>query len=69
MSILEIHRCMEDLVNRSRANQITVDDVSQGTFTISNLGMLGVDIFTPIINPPEVAILGVGHIGRKITDY
>ena len=65
MSILEIHRCMEDLVNRSRANQITVDDVSQGTFTISNLGMFGVDIFTPIINPPEVAILGVGQIRKK----
>jgi len=38
------------------------DDLSGGTFTITNLGMYGVDEFTPIINLPEVAILGVGRI-------
>jgi len=36
-----------------------------GTFTITNLGMYGVDVFTPIINPPETAILGVGRVAEK----
>jgi pyruvate dehydrogenase E2 component (dihydrolipoamide acetyltransferase) len=38
------------------------------SFTISNLGAYGVDIFTPIINPPQVAILGLGRIGDKAVD-
>ena len=41
------------------------DDVSGGTFTITNLGAYGVEAFTPIINPPEAAILGVGAIARR----
>jgi pyruvate/2-oxoglutarate dehydrogenase complex dihydrolipoamide acyltransferase (E2) component len=40
-------------------------DVSDGTFTISNLGAFGVDFFTPIINPPQVAILGIGRAGPQ----
>jgi len=38
-----------------------------GTFTITNLGMYGVDVFTPIINPPETAILGVGRVAERPT--
>ncbi len=41
---------------------VTPDDLSQGTFTLTNLGILGIDFFTPIINPPQVAILGIGRI-------
>jgi pyruvate dehydrogenase E2 component (dihydrolipoamide acetyltransferase) len=41
------------------------EEMSGGTFTITNLGMFGVDAFTPIINPPEAAILGVGRIVEK----
>ena len=41
------------------------DDVTGGTFTISNMGMLGVESFTPIINWPECAILGVGRIAER----
>jgi pyruvate dehydrogenase E2 component (dihydrolipoamide acetyltransferase) len=47
-------------VDRARSGSLTVDDASGGTFTISNLGMFGVESFTPIINAPQIAILGVG---------
>ena len=49
-----------DVSKRARGNKLRPDDVSDGTFTISNLGMFGVDRFTAIINPPNVAILAVG---------
>lgn len=55
-----IARERADLVARTRGGGLSPDDMTGGTFTISNLGMMGVDAFTPIINPPEVAILGVG---------
>ena len=41
------------------------DDTMGGTFTLSNLGMVGIDSFTPIVNPPEAAILGVGSTRDK----
>jgi pyruvate dehydrogenase E2 component (dihydrolipoamide acetyltransferase) len=50
------------LVERAREGKSLPDDLSGGTFTITNLGMYGVDAFTPIINLPEAAILGVGRI-------
>ncbi len=50
------------LVERARAGKSLPDDFAGGTFTITNLGMYGVDAFTPIINLPEAAILGVGRI-------
>lgn len=49
----------------AREGKLTPDDMSGGTFTISNLGMYAIDAFTPIINPPESAILGVGRIQEK----
>lgn len=55
-----IARERADLVAKTRGNGLSPDQMAGGTFTISNLGMMGVDAFTPIINPPEVAILGVG---------
>ena len=51
-----------DLMNRAREGQSLPDDLSGGTFTITNLGMFDIDAFTPIINLPETAILGVGRI-------
>jgi pyruvate dehydrogenase E2 component (dihydrolipoamide acetyltransferase) len=51
-----------DLVRRAHVGAYTLDDISGSTFTISSLGSLGIDAFTPILNPPEVAILGVGRI-------
>lgn len=53
------------LVERARTGKSSRDDLSGGTFTISNLGMYRVDAFTPVINLPEVAILGVGRIAPK----
>jgi len=54
-----------ELVERARAGRSLPDDLSGGTFTITNLGMYDVDGFTPIINLPECAILGVGRIVEK----
>lgn len=51
-----------DLVERARAKRLTPAEMSGGTFTISNLGMFGIESFTAIINPPESAILAVGKI-------
>ncbi len=56
---------LRELVERARAGKSLPDDLTGGTFTITNLGMHEVDAFTPIINPPEAAILGVGRIQPK----
>ena len=53
---------LRELVGRARESKSLPDDLAGGTFTITNLGMYGVDAFTPIINYPETAILGVGRI-------
>jgi pyruvate dehydrogenase E2 component (dihydrolipoamide acetyltransferase) len=54
-----------ELVERARKGRSLPDDISGGTFTITNLGMYEVDAFTPVINMPEAAILGVGRIAPK----
>jgi pyruvate dehydrogenase E2 component (dihydrolipoamide acetyltransferase) len=61
-SIHEIAQASKALVEKARKGELTLDDISGGTFTITNLGMFRVDAFTPIINPPQAAILGVGRI-------
>lgn len=61
----EIAETRVDLVERARCGALTPDDTMGGTFTLSNLGMSGIDNFTPIINPPEAAILGVGSTRKK----
>jgi len=53
------------LARRLRSGQATPDELRGGTFTLTNLGMFGIDAFTPIINLPETAILGVGRIKQK----
>jgi pyruvate dehydrogenase E2 component (dihydrolipoamide acetyltransferase) len=54
------------LVDRARAGRSLPDDLSGGTFTITNLGMYDIEAFTPVINMPEIAILGVGRISPKV---
>jgi len=54
------------LVDSARIGRSMPDDLSGGTFTITNLGMYDVDAFTPVINLPEAAILGVGRIAPKV---
>jgi pyruvate dehydrogenase E2 component (dihydrolipoamide acetyltransferase) len=57
------------MVDRARIGRSIPDDLSGGTFTITNLGMYDVDAFTPVINLPEAAILGVGRITPKVVPY
>lgn len=54
-----------DLAERTRAGRPRPEEISGGTFTITNLGANEIDAFTPIINPPQVAILGVGRVAEK----
>jgi len=54
-----------ELVDLARSGKLTSRDMQGGCFTITNLGAFGIDAFTPIINPPECAILGVGRIERR----
>jgi pyruvate dehydrogenase E2 component (dihydrolipoamide acetyltransferase) len=65
LGISEIASRVRDLAERARTNSLAPADVTGGTFTITNLGMLGVDHFTAIINPPESAILAVGRILKR----
>ncbi len=62
--LLEISRELGDLAQRARSNKLQPDNLSGGTFTISNLGMFGIDRFTAIINPPQSAILAVGKMNK-----
>jgi pyruvate dehydrogenase E2 component (dihydrolipoamide acetyltransferase) len=64
-SLQEIAQETRRLARGAREGTLTVDEVTGSTFTITNLGAYGVDGFTPIINPPEVAILGVGRIVER----
>ena len=61
-TLAEIARARKEVLGRIQASRQTVDDLSNGTFTISNLGMFGIRHFTAIINPPQGAILAVGEI-------
>ncbi len=64
--LLQIAQEMDDLTRRARENRLRPEDVMDGTFSISNLGMFGVERFTAIINPPQVAILAVGSVRREV---
>jgi pyruvate dehydrogenase E2 component (dihydrolipoamide acetyltransferase) len=60
LSVAEIARARADVVQRARDNKLRQDDLDGGTFTISNLGMFGIEQFVAVLNPPQVAILAVG---------
>ncbi|KRT34425.1 dihydrolipoamide acetyltransferase family protein [Acetomicrobium hydrogeniformans] len=61
-NLYEIASDGDALIEKARKGELAIDDVTGGTFTITNLGMFGVRDFTPIINPPQCAILGVGEM-------
>ena len=61
----EIAGRSRDLIARARERKLLPGEMQGGTFTITNLGAFGIEAFTPIINPPECAILGVGRIARQ----
>jgi pyruvate dehydrogenase E2 component (dihydrolipoamide acetyltransferase) len=68
-TVQQIAAASRALVEKARAGTLGVDEVSGGLFTITNLGMYGIDAFTPIINLPQIAILGVGRIIEKPAVY
>jgi pyruvate dehydrogenase E2 component (dihydrolipoamide acetyltransferase) len=66
LGVSEITRHRTDLVGRARAGKARPEDLRGGTFTISNLGMYGVDAFTAILNAPQAATLAVGRIAERV---
>lgn len=65
MSLVELHNAMSDVALRARDQKLKGGEQGGGTFTISNVGMFPIDWSTPIINPPQVAILGFGRAVKK----
>jgi len=60
LSLAEVAVARGDIVGRARDNKLTAQDLEDGTFTISNLGMFGIEQFVAVLNPPQAAILAVG---------
>jgi pyruvate dehydrogenase E2 component (dihydrolipoamide acetyltransferase) len=65
LSISEIAAARADVVSRTRGGQLRAEDLDGGTFTISNLGMYGVERFSAVLNPPQAGILAVGAIEER----
>ncbi len=63
--LLAIQKEIDELANKAKSKRLVLDDLRGGTFTLTNLGFLDVEAFTPILNPPETGILGVGKIVEK----
>ncbi len=65
LEILDIAKKRVELVEKAREGKLRLEEISNGTFTVTNLGMYGIRSFSPIINPPQAAILAVGEIYVK----
>jgi pyruvate dehydrogenase E2 component (dihydrolipoamide acetyltransferase) len=68
-SLAQVAAEVRELARRAREGNARPEEVAGGTFTITNLGAYDIDAFTPIINPPQVAILGVGRVVEKPVVY
>ncbi len=66
LDLVELGSKSRELAERVRIGKLRPEDLDQGSFTVSNLGMYGVDRFQPIINPPHVAIMGVGRMASHV---
>jgi pyruvate dehydrogenase E2 component (dihydrolipoamide acetyltransferase) len=66
LSLVEVAARREDVVSRGQGSKLRPADIQGGGFTISNLGMYGVDAFNAIVNPPQAAILAVGRIADRV---
>jgi len=66
LNINQIAEARTELVKRAHCGQLQLEDLQNGTFTISNLGMYEIDVFNAIINPPQAAILAVGQIADRV---
>jgi pyruvate dehydrogenase E2 component (dihydrolipoamide acetyltransferase) len=64
-SVVAIAREVRELAARARAKKLKPEEMQEGTFSISNLGMFGIDSFSAVINPPEGAILAVGQVREE----
>jgi 2-oxoglutarate dehydrogenase E2 component (dihydrolipoamide succinyltransferase) len=64
-SFLGIVRGINDVADRAKTKKLTIDDIQGGTFTVTNPGPYGAAMFTPIINQPQVAILGIGSVEKR----
>ena len=64
LSLLEIAAAVKGLGARAKSGQLTPEELDGATFTVTNLGHLGIDWFTPVLNPPQCAILGVGRVRK-----
>jgi len=64
-SFIEIELEIAELARKARENKLTMDDLTGGTFSISNGGIYGSMLSTPILNPPQVAILGMHNIVKR----
>lgn len=65
LGLLELAQKARRLSEEARQGQVAPEALQGGTFSVSNLGSLGIEVFTPILNPPQVAILGVGAVGLR----
>jgi len=65
LGVRQLAAATSDLIGRARTGRLSAADMQGGCFTVSNLGAYGIDEFTPIINPPECAVLGVGRIAKR----
>jgi pyruvate dehydrogenase E2 component (dihydrolipoamide acetyltransferase) len=66
LGLAQITARREDLVSRAQAGKLRPADIQGGGFTVSNLGMYGVDAFNAIVNPPQAAILAIGRIAERV---
>jgi pyruvate dehydrogenase E2 component (dihydrolipoamide acetyltransferase) len=66
LALEQIASRRQELVSRAMDGRLTPEDLAGGTFTVSNLGMYGVDMFNAVVNPPQAAILAVGRITERI---
>jgi len=65
LSLKEISLTIDELARKATENRLTIEDLTGGTFTVSNLGAFDVESFAPVIDPPQCAILGLGRIAYK----
>ncbi len=66
MNLSQLASRRSEMITRAKSGKLSLDDLSGGTFTISNLGMYGVDAFNAIVNPPQAAILAVSRIADRV---
>jgi pyruvate dehydrogenase E2 component (dihydrolipoamide acetyltransferase) len=66
-SLLDIALEVRDLAKKAKSNTLSIDEMTNSTFSITNLSSYNIDIFDPLLNPPEIGILGVGTVEQLPT--